>query len=1043
MKMVISGGGKSLMTRKSRPDRQRNIAATRVLLAASSAAAAMSFCSQSIGAATLTWDGGDATINGTYGGSGTWDLSTANWSSGSVDVAWSDTSSAGTDSGIFTGTAGTATLNTSLSSLGLQFLTSGYTISGSGTLTLGSGGLNASTLTGSTTSINSGLSLMGGQSWTSGSGATLAISGTVTRNVGATVDFSTNGTFNGAGLLAAVGTSVDGWATFGGADWAVNNGGSIAAVASYAPSLAATTAPGSTANVDFQASNTTSWSTQTINSLRFATAAATTLSLASSQILTDTTGGILETTAVGANLTTITGGTIKGSSGGDLVVIQNNTSGALAITSIIADDSTATALTKSGPGSLFLNSANTYHGGTIINAGLIGVGNSTKGAASENVASLGVGGITACTGGTLTLGYITSSSTVYDFANALTLAGGMVIAYDGVQHLQGGLNVTAAGGTIASTFNDAGKGFYFDGLTTGTGNLTVQFSSLDTGHAYDGSTVHFTSTGTASANSYNGIITVNPTSGSLGGSYLQLDATNALANATINLSGNNSGSSLAHGTPLLLFKAGLGATTIGGLSGSGSIPLADLSSTPVAVALTVGNNNANTTYSGTLSGTGSLTKTGSGMLTLSGNSTFAGGVTINGGTINIPTIGANDGSTSSLGLANTAKNITINAGATLSGTINNWFGNATNSDANLPSIIVNGGTLQTTRFTTIGNLTLDNGALVTNTTTDSGGYQAFSFRGTVTAGGTSPSTITSTASSSTQYGYHLGSNTVFSVPDVTGDANADLIVSAALRDQDGDHAGAGGLTITGAGTISLSGASTYTGGTVISSGTLEANSTDTTNGSTGSGSVAVTGTLAGTGIIKGSITVNSGGHLTAGAGVPASGTTATAPGLLTANTSGKTVTFASGANFDVKVNNVAGSAGSGWDEVLMNLLSVTGTSDVNINLYGLTAANVAGQTTGFSTASPFTLKIAVLSGVSQTTLNSDLSAFALNTSNFTNNNTATGGTFSLVAMPDSVAGSDLDIHYSGTPEPGNSMLLLAGTLPALMMRRRRAQGRPL
>ena len=49
-----------------------------------------------------------------------------------------------------------------------------------------------------------------------------------------------------------------------------------------------------------------------------------------------------------------------------------------------------------------------------------------------------------------------------------------------------------------------------------------------------------------------------------------------------------------------------------------------------AVTLQVGNNNASTAYSGTLSGTGSLAKIGSGILTVSGPNSYSGGTTITG-----------------------------------------------------------------------------------------------------------------------------------------------------------------------------------------------------------------------------------------------------------------------------------------------------------------------------------------------------------------------------------------------------------------------------
>ncbi len=75
----------------------------------------------------------------------------------------------------------------------------------------------------------------------------------------------------------------------------------------------------------------------------------------------------------------------------------------------------------------------------------------------------------------------------------------------------------------------------------------------------------------------------------------------------------------------------LTAATFGGLSGPGSLKLANSASSPVA--LSVGNNNVGTTYSGTLSGPGSLTKVGRGTLTLTGSDTYTGGTIVAAGAL--------------------------------------------------------------------------------------------------------------------------------------------------------------------------------------------------------------------------------------------------------------------------------------------------------------------------------------------------------------------------------------------------------------------------
>ena len=109
-----------------------------------------------------------------------------------------------------------------------------------------------------------------------------------------------------------------------------------------------------------------------------------------------------------------------------------------------------------------------------------------------------------------------------------------------------------------------------------------------------------------SANTYSGDTRI--TNGTL-----VLDDPLALQDTTLDMNGADAGI-LSFGT--------LSSAIFGGLAGSRDMTLENTSSD--AVALTVGSNNTDTTYSGALTGAGSLTKTGSGMLTLSGELTYTG-----------------------------------------------------------------------------------------------------------------------------------------------------------------------------------------------------------------------------------------------------------------------------------------------------------------------------------------------------------------------------------------------------------------------------------
>jgi len=344
------------------------------------------------------------------------------------------------------------------------------------------------------------------------------------------------------------------------------------------------------------------------------------------------------------------------------------------------------SLVKVGTGAQRLNGTNTYSGGTTVLQGEL---SAQAGASPGAVTAFGTGAVTAdgslsdtnslWNGAIITLnGGVGDAFGSYSYANDFNLInGGRCWAWDGSARVQGDLNVGTGGGSVGSTFDapwevfaetNFPKSIFFDGFITGTGPLTVAAPGWQSGNPWNTSCAVFTSTGTPAQNTYSGTVTVEPfTVGSSGGSYLYLVGTTVMANATINLTGDNDGSGRM-GIPTLLFgngsTNGAGMNTIGGLSGSGSVMLNETilftggtgftNGNPVA--LSVGYNNASTTYSGALSGTGSLIKIGTGTLTLSGTNNYSGDTTVSAGTLelaqSVPTLDTNT-------------TVTIASGATL------------------------------------------------------------------------------------------------------------------------------------------------------------------------------------------------------------------------------------------------------------------------------------------------------------------------------------------------------------------------------------------
>lgn len=110
-------------------------------------------------AANLNWDPG-LTPATPSGGTGTWDLVTANWSSGGSDILWPNVA-ANDDKAIFGGSTGTVTLGVSIGNAGgIQFDTSGYSLTGAAldlTLTPQATGSDSIVVSGGVSNISIGL----------------------------------------------------------------------------------------------------------------------------------------------------------------------------------------------------------------------------------------------------------------------------------------------------------------------------------------------------------------------------------------------------------------------------------------------------------------------------------------------------------------------------------------------------------------------------------------------------------------------------------------------------------------------------------------------------------------------------------------------------------------------------------------------------------------------------------------------------------------------------------------------------------------------
>jgi fibronectin-binding autotransporter adhesin len=475
-----------------------------------------------------------------------------------------------------------------------------------------------------------------------------------------------------------------------------------------------------------------------------------------------------------------------------------------------------------------------------------------------------------------------------------------------------------------------------------------------------------------------------------------------------------------------------------------------------APTLTVGDA-SDSTFSGTITSNLALTKQGTGTQTLSGNNNFTGAITVNGGVLRGSSVGA-------FGAANSARTITVNNGTTLEFNANGVFGGHAN--ANVPSLIINGGTvINTSGNNPLNNITL-NGGTLTATAGNGASWQSWNINGTVTS--TGESTISGTGANT---GILLASgtptNTNFDVQSGT------LTVSTAIFDGRAAAspfaARATSLTKLGTGTLTLSGTNTYSGTTTINDGTLVIAQTGSITSHT---TINPAGTLTVDGSLTGNVTVNGGtldgngtitGQLTVGSG----GVVAPGNSLGVLTVTGGPLTLNLGATLQMELANplAQGIAPSGnlfLPNGNVNPAAITGGAPVGPP--GLVNDRVVGNLT-FNPGS--TLQVLTLDGLTPGNLQkglawkiidgaitTDTGGFLLPNGSFTFSGGGLPGNFISqgginLDFPDLWDGQDwgyynwdLSLFESHgilvlVPEPSRPLLLALALTPLVLRRRRR------
>jgi autotransporter-associated beta strand protein len=819
-------------------------------LALAAAPVAATLLSQSATAATRTWTGG--------GANGNWST-TGNWG-GTAPILWDDLVFAGTTNPAQTDDLGA---NTVINSITYNAGTGAFTASGSNAIGL------ATFITDNATNnetLAMPITLLVGNHVITNSGAgamtfgTSATTGLLTRSAGATVQFNitgggsivlnntTSNVMTNGILTSAASPNGVAYATVGGTDWAAIGGGNaVAAYSAYQTNTDSTTWL-TTDNVSLTTDPLATLGTVPINSLRLA--GSSNVSINSGNTLTLGTGGLLVT---GAGTNTISGGTLKGSGGTtkELVVIQNDTTTALTINSLIADNGAATALTKAGAGTLVLggnNASGGYTGATNLTTGTLTVSSgATLGtgalnlggtanavslnmpSASSTVASLSVVSQTTAVNtvtigsgqnltvtGNVTIGNLSSGQTAFNPVTALTLTGGGAFSAGngtgGAFVLSNNKNANTGSGDGTLAKLDASGLTSFTLNYGSTGFISIGASATGAGQNSPFATFIGAPTNTFTAGTF--AVGLNSGGGNTSNTSVLLGNTNFINADNIRI---GSGKTQTQPTAVVKFNTGLTGTptvTLRGSNGTGRVGTFTIADGGLYT------NGSATAMSGTVDFTGgsvdaTVTSMRIGVGVNNNNSAPSTG------TLNV-SLGSFDSTGWTLGIksASTAANTTTATG------IVNASGTATIiAGANGIKLGDTSGTGVSTGVTT-GILNITGTSLVQ------------SAGDIITGGGVG--TITLNGGTLDLQGHNLGTGAA---------AITNLNIQAGTLKNVAEINGGSAWSKTTTGTLTIAGTNTFTApaninaGTLLVSGTMASGSTTNLNGATAAVTLCGTGTL--------------------------------------------------------------------------------------------------------------------------------------------------------------------------------------------------------